>query len=248
MADQDHRAGIDREVVLQPERRFEVEVVGRFVEEQQVGLGEQRGGQGHAHPPAARELAHRGVVLLGGEAEAGQDSGGTGRSRVRVDGEQALVDLGDSDAVGGCLGRFADFQFVQQRLALDVGVQHPVDQAGVAVGDILRHPAHANPRPERDAAARRLRFAPDQAEQRGLAGAVAPNQTNALAGGDMHRRALDEDARADTITEIIDVQHGGGDTICAEPGQGPRRVPKKSAIAVIKCTFWRLRSDSDAGM
>ena len=57
--DQQHGAGEAGEPGLQPQRGFQVEVVGRFVEQQQVGGGEQRGGEGHAHPPAAGELLDR---------------------------------------------------------------------------------------------------------------------------------------------------------------------------------------------
>ena len=41
MADDDHGVRIVREMVLEPERAFEVEIVGRLVEQQQVGLREQ---------------------------------------------------------------------------------------------------------------------------------------------------------------------------------------------------------------
>ena len=50
MADQDHRALVVAEHVLEHVERFEVEIVGRLVQHQQVrGLG-QRAGQ---HQPAA---------------------------------------------------------------------------------------------------------------------------------------------------------------------------------------------------
>ena len=68
---------------LEPERAFEVEIVGRFVEQQQVGLGEQRGRQRHPHPPAAGELRHRPGQVRRREAQAAQDLGGAGRGRDR---------------------------------------------------------------------------------------------------------------------------------------------------------------------
>ena len=69
-------AGKAGEPGFQPQRGFEVEMVGRFVEQQQIRVGEQRGGQGDAHAPAAGKFLHR--ALLGGfvEAEAGEDGGG----------------------------------------------------------------------------------------------------------------------------------------------------------------------------
>ncbi len=55
---------------LQPQGAFQVEIVGRFVEQQQVGLGEQGRGQGHPHAPAAGELGHRPGQVVAGEAQA----------------------------------------------------------------------------------------------------------------------------------------------------------------------------------
>lgn len=56
MADDDDRARIVRQMIFQPERAFEIEIVGGFVEQQQIGRREQRCGERHAHAPAAGEL------------------------------------------------------------------------------------------------------------------------------------------------------------------------------------------------
>ena len=53
MADHDHRARIVREMILKPQRAFEIEIVGRLVEQQQIGRRKQRRRQRHPHPPAA---------------------------------------------------------------------------------------------------------------------------------------------------------------------------------------------------
>ena len=57
--DQQQRAGIALEPVFEPEHGVEIEVVGRLVEQQQVGAAHQRLGQIQAHAPAAGEFAHR---------------------------------------------------------------------------------------------------------------------------------------------------------------------------------------------
>ena len=59
MADQQHRAGVAAEVIFEPQARFQVEVIGRLVEQQQIGLDEQERGERDAHAPAAGELAAR---------------------------------------------------------------------------------------------------------------------------------------------------------------------------------------------
>ena len=56
MADDDHRARVAREKALEPQRAFEVEVVRRLVEEEQVRLGEEQRRQRHPHPPAAGKV------------------------------------------------------------------------------------------------------------------------------------------------------------------------------------------------
>src|SRR5262249_13118331 len=73
VADDHDGARIAREVILQPHRALEIEIVGRLVEQQQVGLGKQRGGKRHAHAPAAGKL-RTGALLLGGiKSESRED-------------------------------------------------------------------------------------------------------------------------------------------------------------------------------
>jgi len=53
VGDDDDRIGIFGEVLFQPDGALKVEVVGRLVQKQEVGFGEEDRGQGHAHPPTA---------------------------------------------------------------------------------------------------------------------------------------------------------------------------------------------------
>ena len=53
VADQQHRARIISQIGFQPKGRLEIEMVGRLVQQQQVGFGEQQRRQRHAHAPAA---------------------------------------------------------------------------------------------------------------------------------------------------------------------------------------------------
>src|SRR5918995_772492 len=53
MADDHHRIGIIANEALQPDRAFEIEVIRRFVEKQNVGRGEQGSRERHPHPPPA---------------------------------------------------------------------------------------------------------------------------------------------------------------------------------------------------
>ena len=53
VADHDHRARVIRKMILEPQRAFQIEIVGRLVQQQKVRRGKQRGGKRHAHAPAA---------------------------------------------------------------------------------------------------------------------------------------------------------------------------------------------------
>ena len=54
--DQEHGAGISLEVVLQPEQGDKVEVVGRLIEEEQIGLHDKQSGQMSSHDPTAAQF------------------------------------------------------------------------------------------------------------------------------------------------------------------------------------------------
>ena len=58
------RAAIALEEILQPQRAFEIEIVGGLVQQQQIGRGEQDRRQRHAHAPAAGEFASRAAAAL----------------------------------------------------------------------------------------------------------------------------------------------------------------------------------------
>ncbi len=62
VGDGDHRAGILVEVLLEPVDRFGVEVVGGLVEQQHVGLLEQKTAESHTATFATGEGGHGLVV------------------------------------------------------------------------------------------------------------------------------------------------------------------------------------------
>ena len=56
VADEDDRALVGTQEPLEPRDRLEVEMVGRLVEQQHVGLAKQQLREREPHLPAAREL------------------------------------------------------------------------------------------------------------------------------------------------------------------------------------------------
>ena len=72
----------------------------------------------------------------------------------------------------------------QQARALLVGGEHELDQALRPARRLLRHPADAGRARHVDAAVVGLQLAGDQAQQRGLAGAVAADEADLVPGRD----------------------------------------------------------------
>ena len=202
VADDEDGVGVVAQIVLEPQRAFEVEIVGGLVEQQQVGLGEQHGGERHAHAPAAGVF--RAGPLLGRlvEAETGQDACGPRRGGMGADVAEALVDVGDA---AGIVRRF---RLGEQARAFAVGGEHELDQALRSARRFLRHPADAGGAGNIDAAVVGLQLARDQAQQRGLARAVAPDEADLVPRRDARRGLVEDDAPLDAEGEVVDVQHG----------------------------------------
>ncbi len=190
MADDDERRRIGLQIVDEPERAFEVEIIGRLVEQQEVGRREQHRRERHPHAPAAGEFRQRAVLRRLVEAKAAEDPRRARRRGVGVDVDEARLDLGDALGVVGALG------LGKQRRALLVGVEHEIDQR------LARRPA---PPARRGRAARaagyddrpalRRNLAADQPEERGLARAVAADEADARAVGRARSRCRSAGAR-----------------------------------------------------
>ena len=76
MADHDKLPRIGAQEAFKPHRRFEVEVVRRFVEQQQVGVRKEQRGERNAHFPPARKAVERAPLHILVEAEPDQDARG----------------------------------------------------------------------------------------------------------------------------------------------------------------------------
>ena len=107
---------------FQPKRAFKVEIVGRLVEQQQVGFREQRRRQRHAHAPAAGKFRHRAVEIGIGKAKPAEDFRRARRRAIGIDRVQPLIDVRKLFGLG-CL------QCGIQRFAPGIGGQNRVEQA-----------------------------------------------------------------------------------------------------------------------
>ena len=103
VGDEEGRAVAAHEPLLEPHHRVEIEVVGRLVEEQQVGAAHQGLREVEPDPPATREVRHRTGEVVGVEPEAVQDPPCPRLCGVPVEGLELRVERGEPPvvAVGG---------------------------------------------------------------------------------------------------------------------------------------------------
>ena len=182
-------AAIGREPALEPHHGIEVQVVGGFVEQQQVGAAQQRVAQVEPHAPAAGEVRHRPLQVGRREAEPVQHRRSARPGGIAVDGLQASVCLGEAVAVVGVAGGGDRPLDVPQ---FDVAVEHELDrglrQRGRFLADgrdvpVARHHALAG---------FRVQFTAQQREQARLAAAVRADHAHAPAGVQLQVRMLDQ--------------------------------------------------------
>ncbi|MNQ40609.1 hypothetical protein D3C85_542680 [compost metagenome] len=181
--DDDQRAGIALEPILQPDDRVQVQVVGGLVQQQQVGRAHQRLRQVQAHAPAAGEAGQRQVHLRLGEAQASQELFGARVHRVGVGIGQRGVDIAHPQAILGTLGLgFERGQFRFEAAQRHVAVDGVFDGGPVQRGGLLRDIGHAPARGVVEVALVGVQRAAQQPEKAGLAGAIGADQTDLVAG------------------------------------------------------------------
>ena len=207
-------SGIALEMIFQPRGGLEIEVVGRLVQQQQVGLDEERGGERDPHAPAAGEVRERRLLHRLVDAEAGEQARSPGRRRVRADLRKPGLDLGTARAVRAL--RLGD-----QGRAFPVCREHGRARRLRPARHLLIDQAHGKPAGAEDRALIGLEPARDKAEQGCLAAAVAPDQPEPLACTDLRGHAFEEEAPIDAVGDVLQGQHGRPD-FCAARARDAR--------------------------
>ena len=207
MRNQQQRAGIILQIILQPEQREQVEVVGRLVQQQQIRLHHQQPRQARAHDPAAAHLPRLPVEVRVAITQAAQHLLRLGLHlrvvqlvvlRVRLQIFRAghiarLLQFVQPLFQPGQLlhpaGRHIQHRFLAQRLAL------------------LRQMAHHRPFIALHDARVRLPLLENDGEERRFARAVRADQRDAVAIIDLQRGVLEESAPANGHLKITNCQH-----------------------------------------
>jgi hypothetical protein len=186
----------------EPHECIEVEVVGGFVEQQQVRRAHQRARELQAHAPAAGKAVHRRVELRRLEAQAEQqrlrpcaciEGAGLFERQVRMRHGFAVV-----SGLGGS-------KFLLRREQGQIAVEHVAGSPLAGLGHVLRDFADAPLRRQIDIAGVGMQAVRQQCEQARLAGAVAADEACLLSGVEREARALQHDLGA---AAQGDVAHG----------------------------------------
>jgi len=208
VGDEDDRGVEVDEVGLEPLQRGDVEVVGRLVEQQQVGLGRQRPRQRGSRQLAAGERRERPLGLLGVEAEPAQNGQHLVAPAVAAAGFESLL-RGRIGAHRLLVGATPLRHLPLQPLQLHLGLQH-VGAAGEDVfaecgARFTRRPlvvqGHPGPPLHRQRARVRRVLAGEDPQQRRLAGPVAAGQ-----GHPLPRLELEGDVGEQQLAADVDVE------------------------------------------
>ena len=123
MRDQDERVRVGFEIRFEPVAGFQIQVVGRFVEQQQVWLLEQKFRERNAHLPAAGKLFHAPLPIVAAESEPGKhgtdarfDVVAIARCEFRLD---VVITIGDQLVFGALVIELAHAPFERLLLFLE---------------------------------------------------------------------------------------------------------------------------------
>ena len=179
VADDDHGAVAFVEHVFEPADGVDVEVVGRFIEQQDVRIGEQRLRQQYAQFPARGDFAHQPLVQRGFNAYAEQQFTGArfggvavvfGKAAFQFGGVQVVFFAGFGVGVDGVL-------FLHTRPHFFVPHHDDIQHAAVFVGElVLTQIGHAFGGFVRDVAGGGFQHAAQDFHEGGFARAIGTNQ------------------------------------------------------------------------
>ena len=206
-------------------------MVGRFVEQEQVGLHDEQPREVRAHDPAAAHFARGPLVIAGLVTQPGEHLLGL---RLDLWVIKRLV-LGVGFEVGGAGNVAGRFEFLQAGFEL----RHLAPFAGGEIKDgfaaggfaFLWQVADHRPLVALDGPGVGRLVAEDDGKERRLARAVGADQRDALAVVDLHGGVFKKGPAADGFLEIADREHGFGKarsiaclSLCVRQRRASRKV------------------------
>jgi hypothetical protein len=233
----DHDAALEAdEQLLEPGDRVEVEVVGRLVEQQHVGNGDEGARQRDALLRSARELGDRARAVEMQMRQRRLDALLPVPRVERLDSRLQRVEVG---SFGVRLVGVADDARLGDALA--DRVEH---RAGVVEQRLLGHVANAQPLRLLQETVVELLETRDDLEQRRLAGAVAADQADALARLERQRCAIEQRDVTESEVGVGEGEDGHGKK--AAQTRRSRRSLRRARSRARRRTSRRRRSRSAA--
>ena len=207
--DGDEHAVVVAQELLEPADAVDVEIVRRLVEQERVGIAEQRLGQEHAQLQAAGQLAHLLFVLALGNAEAGEQLGRVGLRGVAVLFGDHAFELAEQLAllVGERLFGEQLLLLLHRGPQLVVAHQHDREHDHLLEAELVLL-QHARALRLVHVAGVRLELAGDDLQEGRLAGAVRAGQAVALAFGELDRYLLEQALFAVGFADVVDIDRG----------------------------------------
>ena len=239
VADHHQAAAEGPQVVAQPADRVRVQVVGRLVQQQRVRAAEQDPGQLDPPPLAARQRAQRLLQHLLRQPEARRQRRRLGLGRVSAEHGQPLLQVAVPAHAGVAPGRVRvghpqlGLAHPGQQRVQAAGGQDPVHRQRLEVTDprVLRQVADRAA--DCDLPGRGLALARQHPGQRGLAGAVAADEADLVARGDLERGTLQQQPRASAQLNITCGNHAETRSITGSDRIGRRQTSSPG------CGAWR---------
>ena len=209
-------AGPRLQKLLEPDDRFDVEVVRRLVHQQDVGLAEQHARHRHAHLPSARQRPHIAVNPLVVESEPVQDLARAALERVAA--EVLVLFLNDAEALERRVQRIGLrgvghrvlklFELVMQRAEpAAAGNRFVEHRAARHLFDVLTEIADRHSFGNRHFPFVRALFPDNHPEERRLAGAVRPDEADLLAFVQLERGVDEQHLLAVLLADFRERNH-----------------------------------------
>ncbi|VVN49389.1 hypothetical protein PS639_06357 [Pseudomonas fluorescens] len=179
VGNQHQGAGIAFKPLFEPDDGVEVQVVGRFVEQQQVRGAHQSLRQIQTHPPATGEISYLSIHLIVGEPQTRQQLARPGIGGVTVGTVEFSVQAGLSGTV---MGRFGGGEVALHLAQAQVAIEHVVDRDPIKGVDLLAHVGDAPVRRQEAITRVRMQVTQEQGEQARFAGTVGTDEAGFVAG------------------------------------------------------------------